>query len=321
MPRRSLTLQTLHYLARPHRGRPAQDVTGPAAWTAKTVGDYEVRLDDDARQALLQGRVDALPTAAWREELARGRGFLLVRGLPEMTLDAYEAFFWKLGGALGVPGAQNDAGDLLGHVKDEGFDHQRDVRAYRTRTRINFHCDAADVVGLLCVSQGASGGGSRLVSSVTLHNEVLRQRPDLAPLLFQPFCLDTKSEGGLRWFPVPPCRFDGGPTAERGLSTFWHADYFRSVERHPDAPRLSEPQTELLELMDRLAEEHCIEMHLQPGDIQLVNNHTILHGRGAFSDGDSQRHLLRLWLSLEERSAPLEWLQTAARVAWHRLQQ
>ena len=41
-------------------------------------------------------------------------------------------------------------------------------------------------------------------------------------------------------------------------------------------------------------------MELQPGDIQLVQNHTILHDRTAFEDyaePERKRHLLRLWLS------------------------
>jgi TfdA family taurine catabolism dioxygenase TauD len=41
-------------------------------------------------------------------------------------------------------------------------------------------------------------------------------------------------------------------------------------------------------------------MELQPGDIQLVHNHTILHDRTAFEDfpePERKRHLLRLWLA------------------------
>jgi hypothetical protein len=40
-------------------------------------------------------------------------------------------------------------------------------------------------------------------------------------------------------------------------------------------------------------------MDLQPGDIQLINNYTILHSRTGFVDGPEphqQRHMLRLWL-------------------------
>ena len=41
-------------------------------------------------------------------------------------------------------------------------------------------------------------------------------------------------------------------------------------------------------------------MELQPGDIQLVHNHTILHDRTAFEDypePDLKRHLLRVWVA------------------------
>ena len=41
-------------------------------------------------------------------------------------------------------------------------------------------------------------------------------------------------------------------------------------------------------------------MELEPGDIQLVHNHTILHDRTAFEDfpePERKRHLLRLWLA------------------------
>ena len=60
-------------------------------------------------------------------------------------------FFWAFGVALGWPGAQNPQGDLLGHVVDTGEDRANPlVRLYRTRSDIAYHCDAADVVGLLC---------------------------------------------------------------------------------------------------------------------------------------------------------------------------
>ena len=43
-------------------------------------------------------------------------------------------------------------------------------------------------------------------------------------------------------------------------------------------------------------------MRFEPGDVQLLNNHTVLHSRSAFVDEPNnpakRRHLLRLWLSL-----------------------
>jgi hypothetical protein len=54
--------------------------------------------------------------ASWREALESGRGFQLVSGLPVERWDAseVETVYWCLGQHLGVPGAQNPAGDLVG---------------------------------------------------------------------------------------------------------------------------------------------------------------------------------------------------------------
>lgn len=45
-----------------------------------------------------------------------------------------------------------------------------------------------------------------------------------------------------------------------------------------------------------------LDYDLQPGDMQIINNHTILHARGAFEDWEDEkdggkRHLLRTWIS------------------------
>jgi hypothetical protein len=54
--------------------------------------------------------------------------------------------------------------------------------------------------------------------------------------------------------------------------------------------------------LDQLANDPQLNlmMELEPGDIQLVHNHTILHDRTAFEDWpepERKRHLLRLWLA------------------------
>jgi alpha-ketoglutarate-dependent taurine dioxygenase len=60
-------------------------------------------------------------------------------------------------------------------------------------------------------------------------------------------------------------------------------------------------ETAALAFFDAVAEDPAfvLEMELEPGDIQFVNNYTILHGRTAFDDDpapDRKRHLVRLWL-------------------------
>lgn len=50
-----------------------------------------------------------------------------------------------------------------------------------------------------------------------------------------------------------------------------------------------------------LSEDLLLPMAFEPGDIQLLNNHTTLHSRGGYVDWDmpeERRLLLRLWLNI-----------------------
>lgn len=64
----------------------------------------------------------------------------------------------------------------------------------RTAANIRFHCDPADIVGLLCIQPAMRGGKSRLVSTVTLFNELLKQKTHLVSRLFEPFRMDLRGE-------------------------------------------------------------------------------------------------------------------------------
>jgi hypothetical protein len=323
---RSFAAQALHYYRREQECVARSPIEGPAAWRGPELAEggewiealAPAELDEleragaaTAQRPLAQLRREgfALPRLAprirgWARELDRGRGFLLVRGLPveRWGEDLAARVYWGIGQHLGIPGAQNPAGELLGHVLDTGEEASNPfVRRYRTAGDIAYHCDLADVVGLLCLRTPRSGGASRIVSSVSVYNELLRQRPDLVDRLYQPFLLDTREESGAGRspaIPVPPCRFAGGR-----LRTFYHSDYFRSVVRHPKVPPFSEEERTLLDLYERIAgsPELYLDMQFQVGDIQLLSNHTVLHSRTAYADHpepERRRHLLRLWLSL-----------------------
>lgn len=60
--------------------------------------------------------------------------------------------------------------------------------------------------------------------------------------------------------------------------------------------------------MTPIAEEQCLHSAFEEGDIQLLNNHLIYHGRTAYADdapAGRDRLLLRLWLTtLNSRRLP-----------------
>jgi hypothetical protein len=239
-----------------------------------------------------------------------GRGFVALRGLPVERWDRRlsAVAFLGLGLHWGNLRSQNRHGHLLGHVKDLGLSSDDpNVRIYLTRERQNYHTDSCDVVSLLCLHPAKAGGLSSLVSSVTLFNEMRKRRPDLARVLFERIETDRRGEVGAGqkpYFCIPVFNWHAGL-----LSTIYQRSYIESARRFPDVPPLSPEQIEALDLFDQLANDPALhfQMELQPGDIQLVHNHTLLHDRTAFEDWqepERKRHLLRLWLA-PERARPL----------------
>ncbi len=322
--------QSVHYFRRPHEAPAREPLATAAAWRGREMArrsDWRVRLDatqvQELERALAAATATGKPTGEltatdfplgslvgemrrWRYELEQGRGFQVVSGVPVESWSQEEAerCFWCLGLHMGTPGAQNVQGDLLGHVVDTGDDAEDPfVRLYRTSANIAYHCDAADVVGLLCLRSAKSGGASRIVSSVAVYDELLARRPDLAPRLYEPFLLDVRNEdasGAIRYLPIPPCRHAAGR-----LRTFFHSDYFRSVQRHEDVEPFTAQEAELLDLYEEIASQPglYLDMDLAPGDVQWLSNHTVLHARTEYEDHpepERKRHLLRLWLSIED---------------------
>jgi hypothetical protein len=244
-------------------------------------------------------------------EVLNGRGFVLIKGLPvgRWTKRQAAIAFLAIGIQLGNLRMQNAEGHLLGHVRDLGrSSDDPNTRIYQTRERQTHHTDSCDVVGLMCLQQAKSGGLSSLVSSTTIFNEMRRRRPDLLNVLLQPIETDRRGEvpeGSTPYFNIPVFNYHDGL-----VSAIYQRQYIESARRFPGVAPLSPLQIEALDLLDQLANDPKLNlmMELEPGDIQLVHNHTILHDRTAFEDypePDRKRHLLRLWLApTNARSLP-----------------
>ena len=237
------------------------------------------------------------------DEVLNGRGFVLLKGLPVQRWTRREAAiaFLAIGVHLGNLRMQNAAGHLLGHVKDLGrSSDDPNTRIYQTRERQTHHTDSCDVVGLMCLQTAKSGGLSSLVSSTTIFNEMRQRRPDLLRVLMQPIETDRRGEvpaGGKPYFSIPVFNYHEGL-----VSAIYQRQYIESARRFPGVAPLTALQIEALDLLDQLANNPQLNlmMELEPGDIQLVHNHTILHDRTAFEDhpeSERKRHLLRLWLA------------------------
>jgi hypothetical protein len=255
-----------------------------------------------------------LPTLAARlkrieKALIDGRGFVRIRGLPRerWTNDQMSLAYWGIGMHLGRPWPQNHHGHLLGDVTDQGkaLDDPTARGNELGQIALGFHCDGSDLVGLMCLQTGVSGGLSAVCNSVSLHNRLVRKRPDLAAELYKPQPYDYRGEqapGKPGWYPMPVFTRHGGR-----LFTRFIPQYIRASQRHADAPRLTARALEAIEWMERTSEggEYCVFMDFRPGDMQFINNYHVLHGRTAYEDDRAAgkvRHLKRLWLETQALS-------------------
>ncbi len=316
-------------------------ISGPVAWTGRDMmanpdgWTYHLRDVDvaeietaatafiDSGQPLGMMTRDLFPLpklAVWledlRESLIRGIGFQLIRGLPVESYSGQmrATIFCGIGSHLGKARSQNAAGHLLGHVRDIGADiNDPNARIYQTTSRQSFHTDSCDVVGLLCIREAMSGGDSMLASSVTAYNEILKRRPDLAPHLFLPVATDRRGEVPENedpFFTIPVYNWH-----KNFLTCIYQRNYIESARRFDSAPKLTDQQVEALDLLDDIVNEPemHLRMRLQPGDMQFVYNHSLLHDRTGFTDwpdAERRRHLLRLWLAVPgDRPLPAVFAQ------------
>jgi hypothetical protein len=297
-----------------------QDLKGRIDWIELLSADEIAEVESAANELekeLAKSSVDLtsintedfpLPTLGPRlrrllEEVLNGRGFVLIKALPVERWTKREAAiaFLGIGVHLGHLRMQNAEGHLLGHVMDLGrFSMDPHARIYQTRERQTHHTDSCDVVGLLCLRAAKAGGLSNLVSSTTIFNEMRRRRPDLLKVLLDRIETDRRGEvpaGGKPYFSIPVFNWHEGL-----LSAIYQRQYIESARRFPGVAPLTSLQIQALDLFDELANDPVLNlmMELQPGDIQFVHNHTILHDRTAFEDfpePERKRHLLRLWVA------------------------
>jgi hypothetical protein len=242
--------------------------------------------------------------------LTDGPGVARFRGFPVDRFDAteMEVAYWGIGVHFGLPMGQNRRGDRLGVVQaSAGKDaySQKVSRGYDRPSALPFHADSTDIVALLCVRKGLSGGQSLVASMAAIHNHLLLNRPDLLPVLYEGMHTalgedgPTRTPGEISPWPVPIFEYHNGNLN----AWFARPRYLASQELfgRPFTPL----QLEALQYVEDLARSEVFHfaMTLEPGDIQFLNNYVVVHSRTDYVDHDDParlRRLLRLWLRIDQ---------------------
>lgn len=300
-----------------------QAVTGPCVWQGtdyRNPADWVYTLSDaalaDIDRAVRRVREagldldDVTPAefdlpaladdlAAMADILHRGRGFVRLQGIDRARYsdDELGIILWGLGTHLGVGVSQSQRGDRLGHVQDRG----EVGRYYGIGGPIEVHMDPVDVTGLMCLAAAKSGGATPLMSSFAVHNAILAERPDLLAVLYRGFHYgsDTVVTGNP---PVTAHRIPVFSVIDGEPDCFFLPAAIRGPNGEPRSA-LPAIEQEAIAYLQAVADrpQMKIDMLIDPGAVQFINNRVILHARADYQDWpepERKRHLLRLWLMM-----------------------
>lgn len=280
------------------------DFQEESAWSFQLTEPEQAAIVAFARNPSAAGLAEHFEDSAetWLSLLVGGPGFVRLRSFPldELTPDQVDRALIELGRLLGEPvGQDRTKTKLIANIRDERLAAGPSVRRFQTNQAQTFHSDASDFVGLLCLMPAMSGGESKIVSAHTVINELLLRDADLARQLTAPLPWSRHTEDRddeSNYFMLAPIDLSGGTPSLSIIPWF-----IRQSQVHDDAPRLTDDQLAALDLAEAVMEDPrlCLEMNFERGDLQFLNNTTVLHARNAYVDHDDlelRRHLLRLWL-------------------------
>lgn len=238
-------------------------------------------------------------------ELLHGHGFAVVTGLPVAghAQAIHEYMYWGLGLQLGTPVSQSVMGDVMGYVADV-TGQENNVRPYRSRGSLRLHTDFTDMSGLFCIRAAKSGGQNSVVSTLAIHDEMARRRPDLLKILYRGFHFHRLGEHAEKESPITDHRVPIFSETEGCVSCRYSRAYIIEAEL-ATGNVLSRVEQDALDLFDEIAyrEDMHASFNLEPGEVLFMNSHTTLHTHTAFEDWetpDQKRLLLRLWLAAYE---------------------
>jgi hypothetical protein len=306
-------------------------IPSPPAWTGAEIGGKPALTREAPAEALeamdqmsvrLRGREIPQITRAdaghpaiaalmgdIRRDVMDGRGVAILKGPEPSRYDPedYARLYWALGTHLGSGVVQSMFGDWVARVE---VNPKLPWRGTTTDMELRAHTDFHEVMSLASISLPASGGVSGFVSSLAVHNEIWRTRPDLLKPLYEGWY--NRSPLGLK---APARKTPIFCCAEGKVSCFYNRVFFIKPEETPE-PFPAE-LTEAMAMMDAIAArpEVRADFTLEPGEIAWWHNFQVMHSRSAFEDGPGKRRLLlRLWLNVQYGRPMDEEIMARARI-------
>ncbi|KAL5374153.1 hypothetical protein PMIN06_011970 [Paraphaeosphaeria minitans] len=245
------------------------------------------------------------------KQVHEGFGVAVIRGLDAARFNDEEAviaFVGTCAHTCPLRATDSYANQTLSHVLDAT--HRKvphwakdiGLAGSKTTAKMDFHNDrfSGDVLAMHVRDDGGPGNGGEqyLASFWSIYNELLDKDPAALQTMAEaqwPFELKQKDAAPhLELGPTlvfsnskPMCQLVKAPLLG-GLH----------IPRDPSMPDLSKEQMHAINSVQEVAQKVCAKLDRQQGDIQLINNLSVMHARTAYgkTNEPSTRHLLRMFL-------------------------
>lgn len=237
------------------------------------------------------------------ENIKNGPGFSILTLDRELASHhSITVAYWNLFTCLAEPLPHSSRGDLV--YKVESSTQPPPARSYYSKSNIggDIHTDGTYIhivppfyVGLICLGQARYGGESIIVDGRKIYDELISKFPNALHWLKLKYHFDCDDQ------------MAGMETIKRHIiskkDSSLHIQYLRNYINlgHRKAGVQLEPgAVESMDILDELLdrEDFRYPYKLGSGEMLILNNHMMLHGRNAFTDdeeGKSKRVLIRLW--------------------------
>lgn len=229
-----------------------------------------------------------------RYQVEQNRGFSVVRNVDGLAYLGRLAESWAISNLLGRPLPQNDADCRIIEVysRDRSQTMAHGARYHQTREGGEIHTDNVnspeflDYTVFVCVQPAAIGGENILVDGLQLLTWLHRAPKDVVSTLEEEFWWECRGlGGGLYRAPIICYALDGTPRFR------YLRSYLEAAHRKANEP-LSERQVWALDVMESALEQSDIQIRhtMRAGEIMVINDSRVLHGRTCFADPPDALH-------------------------------
>ena len=292
----------------------------PSAWTSAEIGGKEGlmhRMRPEhvaALWSLVEATRHLAPDAVTREqfdhplindlmkaarhEIMNGKGAIVLAGLDMagVSEEDFARIYWGLGTHLGVGAVQSYRKDKIGKVQKE--ENNPTGRGYLMDVELRSHTDFHEMLSLASYRKAPNGGGeSGAVSSLAIHNIILKEHPEHLKALYEGFFHEAAGTKAISPDKVPVfCNVEGR------VSCYYHG-LFQMAAAKQMGVELPAELVAAQKFFSEVAQrpEVRADFMLEPGEMLFWHNFMILHSRTSFKDTPEQKRLLlRLWLNLPD---------------------